>query len=371
MYRSDLSGASVSIGLPVIIYRGAFSTRINRLVDQRSSFHAVLHTVDSWNEIELAFDLSGASIFAIDDHVYHQLSNAEKHRLVRRCEDRTIPLVIVQKHENIIPVKEEYVGIADVLRLDMIDTLLVDRIKSLLHKRECDIELSYVKNELDASRKRMDEYMYIVSHDFKAPLRGLASLTEFIAEELSGINLSKEVQDLLEMMKSRTDFMQKMVDDLLQFSRVTAHHNEKEPIKVKELINSVLSDNPSLHGVRLLVADNLPPIICDKVRLYEVLFQLIKNGVEFNDAAEPVIEITVSDTSDQLLFIVQDNGCGIKPEHHQRVFGLFQKLNAKEHSNGTGIGLTIVKTIVEQQNGKVWIESPNGLGTRVHFTWRK
>ncbi len=232
------------------------------------------------------------------------------------------------------------------------------------------IELKESNVQLTATNKQLDEFVYIVSHDLKAPLRGLSSLCSFLEEELGG-NPKPEVQDLLNMMKSRTGRMQSLIDGILHYSRMANTVSQKENVSVNELIVNIIDlIDPPPH-IKFEIQDNLPDLFTERVKLHEVFQNLISNSIKYNNKEQGVIKIRFHSYPQYYEFIVEDNGCGIKPEHFEKIFGIFQTLISKDKNESTGIGLTIVKKIIEQQEGKIFIESEYGLGSTFKFTWMK
>jgi signal transduction histidine kinase len=231
-------------------------------------------------------------------------------------------------------------------------------------------ELREVNERLQNANNQLEEYVYIVSHDLKAPLRGLSSLAQFIEDEI-GETITTEVQELLEMMKARTDRMQQMIDGILHYSRMSNVNSLKEAVDVKQLIINIIDLISLPSNVRIEFPDQLPVLDTEKIKFHEVLQNLILNAIKHNDKPDVQITIAYKEFPDHFEFSVADNGKGIKPEHREKVFGLFQTLLPKEKSEGTGLGLTIVKKIVEQQDGKVMLDSDFGKGSTFRFTWKK
>ena len=232
------------------------------------------------------------------------------------------------------------------------------------------IELRENAERLESLNKQLGEFVYIVSHDLKAPLRGLASLASFMEEEL-GAEPKAEVVDLLNMMKSRTARMQQLIDGILHYSRMANNRVDREDVDLNELINSIIDLISPASNVAIETPDNLPVILAERVKLHEVLQNLIINGIKYNDKAEIRIKIAFEDNGSHYRFHVTDNGIGIRPEHQEKIFGIFQTLQPKDQCESTGIGLTIVKKIIEQQEGAVTIASEVGSGTTFSFTWKK
>jgi two-component system, sensor histidine kinase and response regulator len=232
------------------------------------------------------------------------------------------------------------------------------------------MKLKESNEKLLATNKQLDEFVYIVSHDLKAPLRGLSSICSFLDEEL-GNDQKKEVSELLVLLKRRTAWMQALIDGILHYSRLANAVGEKEVVHLNELIDNIIEMISPPSNIRFEIADNMPVLNAERIKIHEVFQNLISNAVKYNDKAEGVIRISHLDFPDHYEFIIQDNGCGIKPEHFQRIFGIFQTLGSKEKSESTGIGLTIVKKIVEQQSGSVSLTSEYGVGTTFRFIWKK
>ena len=218
--------------------------------------------------------------------------------------------------------------------------------------------------------KQLDEFVYVVSHDLKAPLRGLASVTTFLEDEL-GTDLKPEVKDLLDMVKSRTTRMQSLIDAILHYSRMANNKTEKETVNLAELIANIIDLLSIPSHVRIEYPDNLPILFDEKIKLHEIFQNLISNAIKYNNKENAEVKIQCQDKGKFLEFAISDNGMGIKPEHFEKIFGVFQTLQSKDKQESTGIGLTIVKKIIEQQGGKVWVESEFGKGTTFRFTWFK
>jgi light-regulated signal transduction histidine kinase (bacteriophytochrome) len=165
--------------------------------------------------------------------------------------------------------------------------------------------------------------------------------------------------------------MQALIDGILHYSRMANSTVAKEEVNVKELIISIIDlINPPSH-IKFEVADNMPTFVAEKIKLHEVFQNLISNSIKYNDKEAGLVQVSYHDYPDHFQFIVKDNGCGIRAEHFNIVFAIFQTLTSKDKNESTGIGLTIVKKIVENQGGVVTLESEFGVGTTFRFTWNK
>jgi len=242
------------------------------------------------------------------------------------------------------------------------------RIFEKLYLQKMDLR-QYAEN-VEGINKQLDEFVYIVSHDLKAPLRGLASLASFMEDEL-GENPKQEVLDILNMMKSRTARMQNLIDGILHYSRMANAKTEKEDVNVKELIHNIIDLICPPANFSIEFPDNLPIIHSEKIKLHEVFQNLISNAIKYNNKEKGQVKITFEEKKNHFEFSVHDNGTGIKVEHQEKIFGIFQTLQPKDKIESTGIGLTIVKKIIEQQNGIISVQSEIGKGSTFKFSWRK
>lgn len=261
-------------------------------------------------------------------------------------------------------------GAVDYLHKPLDPNLVKAKIKVFEQLHLQRLELAESNHKLSSINKQLDEFVYIVSHDLKAPLRGLSSLCTFLEEEL-GDNPKPEITDLLKMMISRTGRMQGLIDGILHYSRMANVATAKEDVDVKPLITNVIDllDPPS--HLKFDIQDSLPVFQAERVKLHEVFQNLIGNAIKYNNKPDGTISISHLEYPDHFEFMVKDTGCGIKPEHHDSIFKIFHTLLPKDKTESTGIGLTIVKKIVENQGGKVSVDSVIGEGSTFRFTWMK
>ena len=231
-------------------------------------------------------------------------------------------------------------------------------------------ELKEINQKLIRTNKQLDEFVYIVSHDLKAPLRGISSLASFLEDEI-GESMTEGALDLINMMKNRTSRLQALVDGILHYSKMANITESKEEFSVKELVNSIIDLLSPPNNFRFEVSDNLPVITSEKIKLHEVFQNLISNSIKYNSSDEAMIKIDYQEYPAYFEFSVSDNGIGIKEEHLNKIFGIFQTLVPKDKVESTGIGLSIVKKIVEQQKGFVTVNSVFGEGSKFSFQWMK
>ncbi len=225
--------------------------------------------------------------------------------------------------------------------------------------------------ELELKNAELERFTYTVSHDLKSPLITIKGFLGFLREDAQRGNLQRLESDI-QRISDADDKMQRLLNDLLELSRIGRLVNKFQSINLNEMIVEVLELlHGRIHGgkIRVSVAGNLPNVYGDGPRLFEVLQNLIDNAAKFmGDQPNPQIEIGQEGTTEDgtpILF-VRDNGIGIDPRFKDRIFGLFDKLDPR--TDGTGVGLALVKRIIEYHGGRIWVESEPGKGATFYFT---
>lgn len=230
-----------------------------------------------------------------------------------------------------------------------------------------------MQKQLKATQKEMDEYTYVISHDLKEPLRGMEAFSKFLLDGYSD-RLDDEGRRHLEVIRKSVLRMQQLINDLLHFSRLSQQKPLTQPIGMNTMMMHLrvrLQHALEVKNVDLRV-DKLPTIVCDETAITEVFHNLISNAIKYNDKSRPVIEIGCAEKVNpetqqtEYEFFIRDNGVGIKKEYFDKIFQIFQRLQRDEE--GTGIGLTIVRRVVEWHGGRIWVESEEGKGTTFYFT---
>jgi PAS domain S-box-containing protein len=233
-------------------------------------------------------------------------------------------------------------------------------------------EESLAKHAQDLARinAELEDFTHSVSHDLKEPLRGIEAFAGFLAEDY-GDKLDEQGQRYVGVLRDSAVRMKDLIDDLLQLSRIGRTAVEYVQIPMRAMIEDIgldLGFAIQEKNVDLRVDPNLPTIACDKVRLREVFKNLISNAVKYNDKPQPVVEISCRQENGLYTFSVKDNGIGIDEQYHEKIFRIFQRLHRREEYEGTGVGLTICKKVIEAHGGTIWVESTAGEGTTFLFT---
>lgn len=225
---------------------------------------------------------------------------------------------------------------------------------------------------LEEAYRELDQFAYVASHDLKAPLRGIANLAQWIQDDL-GQHLDAESAEHMRLLQGRVRRMEALIDGILAYSRAGRAPSKPELVDVGQLVGDVLELLAPGESVATELPPRMPTVEAERVPLQQVFMNLIGNAVKFTRAAstDPVVRLAWCDRGDTYEFSVSDNGPGIPPEYHERVWGIFQTLEARDKVEGTGIGLSVVKKIVEARGGRAWLESSAGAGATFHFTWPK
>lgn len=230
-------------------------------------------------------------------------------------------------------------------------------------------KLARLANALQQTNKELDQFAYVASHDLKAPLRGIANLAQWIEEDL-GDRITGESLEHMRLLKGRVHRMEGLIDGILAYSRAGRASVSPEHIDVPLLLREVIDLLAVPSHVEFDIASDIPPLVAERTPLQQVFLNLIGNAVKYGalgrDAAHVRVHCEVED--DHVEFIVSDDGPGIAPEFHDRVWGIFQTLQPRDKVEGTGIGLSVVKKIIETRGGRVWLVSAPGEGASFHFT---
>jgi len=225
--------------------------------------------------------------------------------------------------------------------------------------------------ELAHSNQELEQFAYVASHDLKAPLRAIDILVDWLREDLNG-HTGGEVQQNLDLLKQRTARLDRLLDDLLAYSRAGRKPGEIVDVDSRLLVEDlfVLLAPP---GTMQLTADiSLPVVNAHQAPLEQVLRNLINNAIKHHPTKQGSIKVYAQDKGDEVLFAVEDDGTGIPQEFAEKVFQMFQTLKPRDEIEGSGMGLAIVKRIVERQGGRIWFHGgPRGRGIVFKFTWKR
>lgn len=230
--------------------------------------------------------------------------------------------------------------------------------------------LAKTNSTLIERNQELDQFAYVASHDLKAPLRAIANLSEWLEEDLKE-RLPEDGKHLMHLLRGRVHRMEALLNGLLEYSRVGRTQLTPEEVDVTELLTEIIhSLNPSSNFI-LKIDPEMPTLFTNRIPLRQVFANLINNAIKHHDQPQGHIHISAQDLGNAYEFAVSDDGPGIDPKYHQKVFTIFQTLEARDTKESTGVGLSIVKKIVESQGGVIMLESEAGKGATFRFTWLK
>jgi PAS domain S-box-containing protein len=223
--------------------------------------------------------------------------------------------------------------------------------------------------ELKRSNDELQQFAYIASHDLQEPVRMVSSFTELLGRRY-GDRLDDDGRQFIEYAIDGTRRMQRLIQDLLKYSRAGTRPHEPSRIAMEEVLQGVLANLRIAidESATAITYGPLPEIEADESQVAQLLQNLIANAIKFRGPAAPEIYIAAERQSDRWLFTVHDNGIGIDPAHHTKVFHIFQRLHTRDEYPGSGIGLAVCKRIVQRHAGQIWVESQPGAGCTFFFT---
>ncbi len=221
--------------------------------------------------------------------------------------------------------------------------------------------------ELNKVNEELKDFAYVISHDLKAPLRGITQLSEWIADDYIEL-IDEDGQKMLNMLKKRSTQMHNMIEGVLQYSRVGRISELSVQVDLNKLIEEVVAMLAMPKSITLKIKNTLPVIKCEETLIFQVFQNLFDNAVKYMDKEEGKIFVSCIEKDSFWHFCVADNGHGIDTKYQKKVFKMFQTLKPKDDSDSTGIGLALIQKIVNNWGGSIWLESKKGYGCKFFFT---
>ena len=240
-------------------------------------------------------------------------------------------------------------------------------------RKAAEAALRGAHEELKRSNAELEQFAYVASHDLQEPLRMVSSYTQLLMRRY-GDKLDGDAREFTAFIVDGATRMKQLIEDLLAYSRVGTRDKNFKPVEAESSLKRALTNLRAAiqDSGATVTQDGLPTIPCDEVQLAQLFQNLIGNALKFRkpDAA-PAVHVGAADRGAEWEFTVRDNGIGIEPQYFERIFMVFQRLHDKGEYPGTGIGLAIVKKVVERHGGRIWVQSQLGAGTTFHFTMPK
>lgn len=247
---------------------------------------------------------------------------------------------------------------------------ITERRKAQVVLEQLNEDLQQSVRELERSNRELGDFAHVTAHDLKAPLRGIGTLVDWLDQD-HGEQIGAEGRESLHLLRGRVDRMGHLINGILRYSEIGHGDESVEILDTHALVQEVIEQIAPPDHIEIQIENTLPPVTAERTRLTQVLQNLISNAVKYIDKPQGQIRISARDDGDFWEFCVADNGPGIEARHFGRIFQMFQTLSVGDHANSTGLGLAVVKKIVDRYGGRVWLESEMGHGSTFFFTFPK
>lgn len=232
------------------------------------------------------------------------------------------------------------------------------------------VELARNNAALERRNRDLDQFAYVAAHDLKTPLRGISNLASWIAEDVGAL-LSTDGRAQMQLLQARVRRAENLIDALREYTRAGRSSAVAEYVNSHALVEKVIKELAVPPGFTVTVATDMPHLEVVPEVLEKIFAQLIGNAIRFHHRSEGQINVTSTNNGEQWAFTVRDDGPGIAPQFHGKVFEIFQTLHAKDALETTGVGLPLVKKIIEEHGGEISLVSEEGAGATFRFTWPK
>jgi len=314
---------------------------------------AVMATLDDNKALALAqIQLKDPDVFLARVRELYEHRDLESHDILEFKDGR-----IVESYAKPQRLGEQIVGRVWSFR-DITEKHLAERKQAALLQKVAEIN------------EELTHFAYVVSHDLKAPLRGIKLITEWLCEDYRD-KLGEDAKEQLDLLQSRVARMHNLIDGVLQYSRVGRIQEEMAEVDLNELIPGIVDAIVPPEHIRIVVEAGLPVIVCERTRITQVFQNLLGNAVKFMDKPAGEVRVGCVEEGSFWRFSVSDNGPGIEEKYFDRIFRLFQTLVPRDEFESTGVGLALVKKIVEMYGGQIGVESEVGRGSTFFFTLPK
>lgn len=272
---------------------------------------------------------------------------------------------------NILGLRQDGREFAAAVSLSPLEnTLVLVTVYDMTRRSQLEVEQVHLIHELQAVNAELKSFAYMVAHDLKAPLRAIGALADWLVVGQKD-RLDAEGQEHLHLLIQRVRRMDTLIDGVLHYSRTGWKQGALITVDSYGQVQKVIDALAPPKHITITVAPGLPTIRAERMVLFQVFQNLIANAIRYGDKPHGVIKIDCTDHDGDWRFSVADNGPGIEVRHFERIFQLFQTLNMRDRVEGAGVGLAIVKKLIEQGGGRVWVESTLGIGSTFYFTLPK
>ncbi|MHC4511685.1 MAG: sensor histidine kinase, partial [Planctomycetota bacterium] len=243
-------------------------------------------------------------------------------------------------------------------------------IRDISERKRADLKQAKLLKEVENINQELNDFASIVSHDLKAPLRGVKTLTNWILTDYAD-KLDEDGTENMNLLSSQVDWMYQLIEGVLEYSRVGRVKEEKVWVNLNELVPTIVEMVSPPENIAITVKSDLPMVMCEQTRMTQVFQNLLSNAIKYMNKPQGRVEVGCDEQEGFWKFSVADNGPGIEEKYFDKIFKIFQTLSPRDKSESTGVGLTIIKKIVELYGGRIWLESKVGDGSTFFFTLPK
>jgi len=355
MYALLNRSASIIISVLLLAFFAAYlvSSRLQRIISK-----PILDLADIAKDVSEKKDYSTRAISHTNDEVgvFINTFNAMLEQIQQRDS------ALVKARDDL----EERVNLrtADITATNEQLTMeIAEREKSEMKQAE-------LLNTIAKTNEELKDFAYIISHDLKAPLRGISTLAEWITNDYAD-KFDDDGKEQMKLLSSRVSRMHNLIEGVLQYSRVGRVNEERVQINLNELVPEVIDMVSPPENISITIENELPVITCEQTRIMQVFQNLISNAIKYMDKPDGWVKIGCVEEDDHWIFSVSDNGPGIEDKYFEKIFQIFQTLSSRDEFESTGVGLTVTKKIVELYGGRIWVESTLGQGSTFFFSLLK
>jgi PAS domain S-box-containing protein len=242
--------------------------------------------------------------------------------------------------------------------------------RDISDRKQAEEQKTALMADLESANEELKSFAYVVSHDLKAPLRAIGALADWLSTDYVD-KFDQEGKEHMRLLVSRVHRMGNLIDGILQYSRVGRIKEAPVPVDVGEVVKDVIDFIAPSPNVNIVVEAHLPTVVVEPTRIQQIFQNLLSNAIKYMDKPRCEIRIGCRPEGNHWKFSVSDNGPGIESRHFERIFQLFQTLAPRDRVESTGVGLSLVKKIVEMYGGNIWVESTPGEGSIFFFTLPK
>jgi signal transduction histidine kinase len=267
------------------------------------------------------------------------------------------------------------------LKMDQLEKMVEEKTRELTEtnnrlkaeiaeRQQTELKLAELLTKVDSVNKEMEDFASIVSHDLKAPLRGIKTLAVWIMDDF-GDKFDEQTKERMNLLLERVERMYSLIDGVMQYSRIGQMEEQPRLVDLNHFVPELISMLAPPENIRITIEDSLPAVLCHETCVMQLFQNLLSNAIKYMDKPQGQVKIGCSEQGNFWKFSIADNGPGIAEKDFENIFKMFRSLKVKEEFRGTGVGLTVAQKIVHLYGGNIWVESTVGQGSTFYFTLPK